>query len=482
MRNNIKRIFRTWWSSITDIYSLADEDSKGRLIILTSSLLTTFYNVFITGIFYTGFLSMYGISITGAGIITFIPYIANLFTIFSSKILSRFPRRKWLLLGGKLFFYIMYILVITLMPLFVHDTDGRLTMFVLILFIANVANAPFAPGMTTWFYRFYPLRTDQRTSFITYNQIFSSILSSVILLLSSLLTDALSGSPYQDQLILIFRYFAFVLVLVDLFIQSRAKEYPYPDTSDLKLADIFTLPFLHKKFLACMLLQFFWNFLCNLNNGLWNYHLLNHMNFSYTLINTVSIFYTIILLTTTAFWKKILRTYSWIKTFGLAVLFFIPTEIFFFFMTPERSFIYFPNCMIQHFLSVGLNFSYANILYMNLPENEDSTPYIAFNTLGCNLFAFFGLIVGTAVSSISGDNTIPFLGMDLYTVQFTTLMRGACMAILGFILVKYWRGFTRDDEIVEVEEMQEERRIQNERKKQQRKLIHQYRAQQRKQK
>ena len=71
--------------TISDIYSVKDDDGKGRLISLGSSMITAFYNVFITGIFYTGFLSMYDISITGVGIVTFIPYIANCFSVFSTS-------------------------------------------------------------------------------------------------------------------------------------------------------------------------------------------------------------------------------------------------------------------------------------------------------------------------------------------------------------------------------------------------------------
>ena len=76
--------------SFTDIFNSRDDDAKGRTIQLFCNLMASFYNVFITGIFYTGFLTMYGISITGAGIVTFIPPIASVFSIFSSKILSRF--------------------------------------------------------------------------------------------------------------------------------------------------------------------------------------------------------------------------------------------------------------------------------------------------------------------------------------------------------------------------------------------------------
>ena len=88
--------------SLIDIYSPKTDEGKGRLISLTSAMVAALYNVFITGIFYTGFLSMYGISITGVGIITFIPYIATCFSLFSPSILGRFRKRKWLLLAAKI--------------------------------------------------------------------------------------------------------------------------------------------------------------------------------------------------------------------------------------------------------------------------------------------------------------------------------------------------------------------------------------------
>lgn len=144
---------------------------------------------------------------------------------------------------------------------------------------------------------------------------------------------------------------------------------------------------------------------------------------------------------------------SWIKTFGLTLLLWVPTEVLFFFMTPERPWMYVPLCLIQHLLAVGLNFSYANILYMNLPE-ENSTAHISFNTIGCNVFAFMGLMVGTWVSSLTGDSTVHMLGMDVYSVQFTTLLRAVTMLIMGIILVGRWRSFTSDADIQEIEEIE----------------------------
>jgi len=120
-------------------------------------------------------------------------------------------------------------------------------------------------------------------------------------------------------------------------------------------------------------------------------------------------------------------------------------------MTPERAWIFVPMGICQHILSVGLNLSYANILYMNLPK-ENSTTCIAFNTIGCNIFAFLGLLTGTYVSSLSDNGPIPFLGMETYGVQYTTLMRAVTMLIMGLVLILRWRSFTGEEEIADIEQ------------------------------
>lgn len=442
--------FQDQKAAFVDIYNLKDENAKGRLISLGSALVTAFYNVFITGVFYTGFLSMYGMSISDVGIICYIPLIANCFSVFSSVILERIKKRKWICIGSKIFFYALYIVATTLMPQFVHDTRARLYWFAAILFVAHAVYALFSPGFTPWFYAFYPADNVRRTRYISLNQIFSSIMSSAMLIFSSLLTDAMASTPYQDTLILVLRYFAFVLVLIDVFMQSRAIEYPYPESPKIKFSQVFTLPFKYKKFIAVMALMFYWNYVANLNANIWTYHLLNHFNFSYTLINTVSILYTIILICTSSIWQKVVRRHSWIKTFGIAILLFMPTEIFFFLMTKETTWMYVPLCIWQYILSVGMNLSYGNLLYLNLPE-ENSTAHIAFYSIGCNLFAFLGLLTGTQIAAISGDTTFMFMGLEVYSVQFTTLARAVTIFALSLVCIFGWKRFTPDREIEEVE-------------------------------
>lgn len=453
-------MLRTYLSGLRrdcrDIFGFHNEDAKGRTVYIFCVILNAFYNVFITGVFYTGFLSMNGMSITDAGIVTFIPYLGNLFSVFSSKILRHFKRRKPIMIAGKIYFYAMYILASTVMPQFVIDPQQRLYWFAAIVFLAYAVYAPFDPGFVIWFYRFFPKDEARRSRYLLYQQIAASVVASVILIFSGMITDAVANAENQRALINGMRYFAFVLVLLEIAIQVQAKEYPVPPEPPLRLAQIFALPMRYKKFMYCTLLMFAWNYIGNLNNGLWSYHLLNHLNFSYTLINTMAVMGTVILLTTSGLWQKVLARYSWIKTFGLALLLWVPTEFGFFTLTGEQIGLYLFLTVIQYILAAGINLSYANVLYMNLPK-ENETALIAFNTLGRNFCAFLGLLTGTYVSSLTGDATAPFMGMQIYSVQHTTLLRAATIFALGALLVKQWRAFTPDEDIARLENNRKQR-------------------------
>jgi hypothetical protein len=158
----------------------------------------------------------------------------------------------------------------------------------------------------------------------------------------------------------------------------------------------------------------------------------------------------VVLLLTNRYWEKFLQKHSWIKTFGIACIFMGLPELLHYNLRVGTEWLFVVTVLFQQILSVPLNFSYANVLYMNLPE-ENATAHIAFNTIGCNVFAFLGMITGTWITSWTGDNTIPFLGMQVYSVQFTTLARAVILPIIGFLLVRYWRAFTKDEEVAEVE-------------------------------
>jgi len=434
------------------------EKAKGRVIALTSTLLTTVYNVFISGVFYTGFLTMYGMSITDTGILTFMTLLANVLSAFSPMILKRFPKRKWLLLGVRLAYYALYIVAITLMPQFVQDTGARLVWFAVLSTTATAMYSLFGNGFTVWLYNFYPEDNNLRVKYLTISQIISSVLSSLILIGSGLLTDALSNSPYQNTLILGFRYFAFVLVLVEVFVLAKAREYPYQESVKLRLTQVFTLPFRYKKFRLCLMLLFAWSFIGNVQNGLWNYHLLNHLGFSYSLVNLCTLLYTVSLLVFSPLWNRLLHRFSWVKALGFSLLIHVPGEIALGLITAETKAFYIPVSVYTYLANVGENLAMGNLLYMNLPE-ENATTHITFHAIGINVFAFLGLLAGTCISNIGGGEPMLIMGRTVYGVQFTCVLTSSLL--LGLICLLRWRSFTSDGELARIEQVHRMRAVKN---------------------
>ena len=275
----------------------------------------------------------------------------------------------------------------------------------------------------------------------------SSLASNAALLLSGFMTIAAARAGRQNQLVLGMRYFAFVLVLLDVGMQAMAKEYPYPVRKErVHLREVFTLSLKHKKFMACLLLMFVWNYISNLNSGLWNYYLLNTVGFPYSTVTFASATYPIFLLLFTPMWRRVLGRYSWIRTFGLCTAVWVPTEIMMFFVSSASKGIFLPAAMLQHVVSVGLNLSYANVFYMNLPQ-ENATTHTCFQSVFCNVFAFLGLMTGTLWCKGFGSRMFYIGAVPITAVQFTTLFRAVTMLPLGMLLMHFWRSFTPDSEV-----------------------------------
>lgn len=437
---------------LRSLYGLDDEMKKGRSIAALSGVITAFYNVFITGIFYTGFMTMYEIDLTGVSIISFINPLANSFAIFSPLILERIKKRKWILAASKLGYYFLTVVAMTLMPLVVHGNSARVACFTLLSFAAHAMYALFSAGYTPWFASFLPEDRQARAAHFSYKQITANVMHGVTIFTAGLIVNSLRGSA-QNSFILAMRYIAFAFVFLDVVIQSCAKEFPYPVRKEkIRLKEVFTLSYKYDKFFRCLLLMFVWNFVANLNSAQWNYYLLNGVKLPYSTITTVSSLYPIILLLCNPIWRRALNRLSWVRTFAIGLIIWSPSELYFFFLSPATKWMYAPGVIFQNILSVGINLGYANIFHMNLPE-ENAATHTCFQAFMCNICAFLGMMAGTLLCSAIGDRTF-YIGKILITnVQWTVFTRFVTMLAMGLWLMRNWRMFTPDDEIEAVEIM-----------------------------
>ena len=422
----------------TSLFSFRDDHSRGRCVMLTSAIITAVNSWLTTDIFYTSFLMIYGIDLVNIGIITFIPYIASCFGIFSPSLLERFSRRRWVLVGGKLLYYTLNILGITLVPVIVTDPGTRIVCFAAIIFLANLINALIGSGFSIWHLNFIP--DSIRADFFLKQSTISSFIGIGISLISGVVADMLSASPYADTIIILFRYVAYGLALIDVVILALPKEYPYPKTHDRpRLKDVITMPLSSRPFMMTMLVIVLHTFFNNVPASFVNYYLLNDVGVRFTYINAINLVYPFTLLFLQPIARRLINRFGWFKVLAVSMLLHAPSWVAYACVNSGNYlWLFTATRLFQHVIGVGLNTAYSNIAYVNLPP-RDQTNYFSFYQLAANLTAFTAMMLGTGLVALIGDWTPVILGISLPSVQLLILLRAAGNLIVPMVIFSRFR-------------------------------------------
>lgn len=419
--------------SFFQIFNFKTPESRGRIVMLTSAVMDSVINYLTAGIFYTGFLIGNDIDIVDMGIITFIPYIASLFSLVTPMILEKMKRRKWYLCIMRTLYFTVNILGTTLLPVFVHDKDMKILGFGIIVFVAGVLNSLMASGFPVWHLNFIP--DDVRARYFSMQQIITMIISAVTLLTSSSIADALNDTPYELEIITAFRYIAYALAIIEMIIMILPKEYPYPQTEKVSFKNVLVLPLKNKPFMFTMSIIAMWQFSSSLTS-LFSYYLLNDCNVPYIFINSLDAAYAVFLIVCSPIWVKLLKKWSWLRTFAISAILHLPTNIMYGFATEDNYFwLVMTVRLVQHVLGVGMNLAYANIQYIALPEAERSN-YIAFYNVMYNVMALIGSSAATGFVALTKNMTFNIFGIEVVGVQLLMMIFGCLQGLIGLYILK----------------------------------------------
>jgi hypothetical protein len=427
------------------LFNGSDEKAFGRLVMLASAILSSCIALLTSGVFYTGFLIGNDINIVNLGIISFLPFIANCFGVFAPLILERFEKRRVILALARIAYFTINILGMTLLPIFVKDPTQKVIGFAIIVFVSHLINALFTGGYAAWHLNFIPNKV--RAEYFSFQQITATTISSAMLLASSFIADALRGTPHQMTIIVALRYIAYALALVEMVILLLPKEYPYPrKVSTISIKNVFVLPFQHPKFLKTMGLIAAWMFFASLAASSFTYYLLNQVGVQYTFINSIDASYALFLIFFSPFWKRILRKWSWLKTFAVTALFHVPTTLVYAFTT-KANFVWIMLAvrLTQHFIGVGINLAWANMPYLNLPK-EDQSNYIVFYSLVSNFSAFISVSLSTWLISITQGMKFSIFGVPFINVQMLVLLQALGQLLIGLWVLWKQKSLTPEDE------------------------------------
>ena len=445
MKNFITALKNKWQTStLRYVYNAKDDRGRGRLCMLISGIMAGIVGQLSTGFFYTGFLLGHGIDIVDIAIITFIPYITCFLNIFSPWILEHFKKRKFILASGKLLYYTVNIVGITLLPELVENPEARLAGFIAIVILSNSINALFSSGYSAWQANFLP--DNVRMDYFTSSGCINSMLSYVIVLAVSVITDRLQDSPEQLVMITVLRWIAFGLAIIDCLIQLIPKEYPYLKKAKSKLSNIFVLPFRQKRFLLTILICAAYTFATNLPNATLNAYVLEILDgtgMQYTLPNAINALYFLFFIIFSRMWKKFVAKHYWFRAFAFAMLMQSVTYYIQVFVTANTIWLYVVVRLMQHVFGVVMNSIVASLPYVNLPD-EDRTNYMSFHTIVSNMAVFFSMMLGTMFTSLMDDGTklVYILGYPLTSTQILIFACAAAQCIVGVMTLSLAKRVT----------------------------------------
>ena len=423
------------------VYNFRDPEAKGRVCLLIYTLVEYFLNYITSGIFYTQFLQSYKVDITGVGILNFIPFLASMFVLFTPGILNHFPKRRWLLAGCKLLYYILNVVVLTLLPALIQDYNTLLGGMIATTFMASLFNIIATAGYSAWHIRFQP--EEIRAYHMTVSQFLNAIISGVLMLSAGWLCDHLG-----DWFVLALRYFAFGLGIVNVIFLLLPKEVDYPVIRTPKFADIVSIPLKHKKFMRTMLVVFLWQFSLYCYSSQLNYYLLDTIGMTQTFYNIIIFLYGPFFMLFMNFWRKQIEKTSWFRVFALSLLVVAPLQILYGFVQPGNFELtlgslaltiplYAPLVLAvrlpQHFAGTGHNVAFANFQYINMPlTNRDC--FASFYQIIFNLGSMAGMLFGIVFTELTKDFSFTAFG---YTYTTGTPLLTMLCGVVQFIIIAY---------------------------------------------
>lgn len=428
MRQNIvKRRNLLLGSDLYRVYNLKEEGGKGRFCMLLSDLLVMLSGQLSGSLFYTRFLLLHGIDKSGIGILAFVPYIACMFSVFSPYILERFQKKKKVLIFGKLTYYFINIVGITLLPSIVQDTSARLFWFVVLIIVGNLVNQLLSPGFTAWHADF--LSEDVRVDHFNTTLCVKYMLGCGVPLVVSVVADAMMGTPYETAMLTGIRYVAFLLAVIDCMIWLLPKEYPHPSKTRVNLSNIFVLPVKNRKFLGTILVLCSYYILLYFPRSTWTAYLLEDVGISYTLFNGINTIYFVFFLLFSRIWKKFIMKYMWFRSYAYILFIVSVSTLGFCFVVQGTEWIFIITMLVMHLLGVPLDSVMASMPYVNLPET-DRTTYMTFYGIINSGCMFLGSMLGTVAITVWEDVVIRIAGFSFCINQIVF-----AMAAVGFVVL-----------------------------------------------
>lgn len=423
--NIITRLYRkTGWHAV---FNYSDEFGAARSDLLFGGIFANTVAALAEGVFFTGFLLCYGIDIVNISILTAVPLVTSVFSLLTPRLLAPFKKRKVILSVSRILYYVIRIVGITVLPQVIQSDTGRIWGLIAITFLSSSINFAFSSGYSVWHMHY--IVPEVRAPYYAATNIVCTAFSLVIPMLISPWVDSLAGEARLDALVFL-RILAIAFALVDTFFYQRPNEPEYAESSDHhSLLDIFRIPLGNSRFMLTMAIYGLYALAINVANPLVNTWLLDEIKTGFSYTSVLAFMYIPLAALTQSFWSRLFQRKGTFRVLALSLMLYVPTRVMAAFVTHENyMWLMTIARIIEHSIWMGAVVSVNNLIYVNLPK-EDQTCFLSFYTLLGNVISFAGRMLGTAVVALIGTGRIGIAGFQFGAVPAAHLLEGLLVTV-----------------------------------------------------
>jgi len=412
----------------TVFFNKDDAMCKDRRNLLSGGIANCIASNFITGIFMTGlFLKIMASEPESVrndyiGIQSTVSQLAALiFPLISPLLFERLRQVKKTALTFLGLHYFFCIFGLGVLPFIDIPTLTKAKMYIGCVFVMQACSSMYGPPTTIWHIACIPQNI--RPGYFSVSQIISPLTSCLIALLASFILDNLQNTIGYFPAIAVLRFIGLAFAILHIYLYAHVTEYPRETTRrKVNILTVLSTPFKYPRYFMSCMIAFLWAIANGLPGSYFTAYMLENMGVSYSLLSAASFIAMPFLMFFTPVWSKyVKRRKSWLTVMALGLLTYSTAWVLQAFVVPGRMWLYFISLMAYQSFAPAINLANANLPYMNIPEENQTTAY-SFYAVFANCGGLLGVYIGKTFISLTNGISVNILGTLMQNRQLLLLL------------------------------------------------------------
>jgi MFS family permease len=373
------------------------EKDELRLFHIESGL-SSVNTTLLSGVFLVGIALLFGATTFQIGLLTSIPFVANIFQILSSYLIERTGRRKAITLFSLTMVRLSWV-VICLIALGLFKTENKIYWLLGVLFLASVFGSIGNLSLTSWISKKVP--EDGLARFFSRRHIAATLGGIIAYIVGSVLI-----SKYHTETT--FGYIFLAAVILGIMTipvlwnvsYERTKERTKRILSYLKEA---LKPMRSRRFRPFLIFVAFWSFAVNFAGPFFLVYMLKDLGLSFVVIASFLILSSLARIYSMRIWGKmgdVVGAKS-ILLFGTTIAAMVPFS--FLFINQSNAYALAAIFMFSAFSFAAVELAMAQLLFKIMPRKKDSVYLSSFYGI-IGIFSALGPIAGGALAAYAEGN------------------------------------------------------------------------------